>query len=373
MRNILFKNKQKTMKSSLTALLNKEITFLTPGFSSRRKQELFADLFMLLESGIDISSCFEIIESAFQKKALKDIVSAIHSDLLRGSSLADAFEKTKKFNEYECQGIRIGEETGRLNDVLRELSVYYKDRIELQRKITGALSYPAIIVLVATLVVYFMLSFIVPMFEDVFHRFGKELPPLTLMVIRISHGFGNSFIFVVGVILALSAFGWYSRKQEWYRKYTSYTLLRVPLIGNIIRKVYMARLCLGMELLLGSYVPLLRAVQLSRRMVQFRPIQDALQQIEEGILKGRPLHQTMQQCKIFDRRMIAMIRVAEETNRLNQVFARMKDQYTDEVSHQTTILSSLLEPVIIIIIGLFVAVILMSMYLPMFQMNSATF
>jgi len=81
----------------------------------------------------------------------------------------------------------------------------------------------------------------------------------------------------------------------------------------------------------------------------------------------------MQQCKIFDRRMIAMIRVAEETNRLNQVFARMKEQYTDEVSHQTTILSSLLEPVIIIIIGLFVAVILMAMYLPMFQMNSATF
>jgi type IV pilus assembly protein PilC len=204
----------------------------------------------------------------------------------------------------------------------------------------------------------------------VFKRFKGELPAFTKLIIRISDVTGNYAIYFFLASVLLAVFLFTQRKAVWFRHYGAKIILHTPIMKDMIGKIYLARFCQSMNLLISARTPLITAIDLVKKMVGFYPIESSLESVQQDLLKGTPLHVSLARFSIYNRRMISLLKVAEEVNQLDTMFAKLSKQYSDEVEHQTSILGSLIEPIMIIFLGILVAVILVAMYLPLFQMGS---
>jgi len=360
-----------TGTTSLLDLLNKDITLGSKELSDKKKEYLYLELSSLLQAGINLKSSMELITADQQKPKDKTLFNNIQAEIINGSTLSGALQNSGKFSLYEVYSLQIGEETGKLIEVLQDLAKFYQNKIKQRRKIISALTYPCIVMSSSLGAVFFMLKFIVPMFGDIFKRFGGHLPWITEKIIAISNALENSFSKVI-LLLCLIGTGIYmSRKTEQYRRLSTRLLLKIPVIGNLVQKIYLARFCNSMRLLISAKLPLLKAIALIRQMISFYPIESSLQIVEEDIMKGKSLHQSLQQFSIYPSKMVQLVKVGEETNQLDYFFAKISEQYVEEVEYKTTTLSSMMEPLIIIFLGLVVGIILISMYLPLFQMSNS--
>ncbi|MFH0896229.1 MAG: type II secretion system F family protein [Bacteroidota bacterium] len=369
--HVISNENEVSWQQKITKALSKEIRLGGNQLKDRKKLNFYNDLKTLLSSGIDIKSCLDLIVEEYTKKEEKHLFTQVKNTVISGTPLSEALGQTKRFSNYEIFSIKIGEETGRLNQVLDDIISYYNRKIEQKRKLVNALTYPVIVLTTALLAVFFMLRYIVPMFEDVFKRFNnRELPALTSFIIKCSNFIGAHAVHMLLIVVIIIAFIILFKKRIWYRKAATSLTLRLPFFGELIRKMYLSRFCLSMELLTGASVPLMNAIQLLRKMIGFYPMETSLEIIEKDLLNGKSLHQSMSHFSIYDKRMISLIKVAEEVNQLNMIFGKLKQQYTADVEYKTNSMSSILEPLIIILVGLFVGVILIAMYLPMFQLSS---
>lgn len=372
-------NKYAPVKKTLVAVkekggaldfLNKDLKFFGAGFSDKKKERFYSELCILFSAGVDIRSALELIEEEQIKEKDKVIFGSIKDSIIAGAGLSKAVEQTGMFSPYEFYSMQIGEESGRLTEVLQELSFFYSKKIQQKRQLTSALSYPAVVFFASFGAIFFMMKFVVPMFADVFKRFKGQLPYFTRLIIKLSDAFSNySFYVFVGIII-VTIFLYSKRKTIWFRKMSTDILLRTPIMKDMMSKIYLARFCQSMNLLISARTPLITAIDLVKKMVGFYPIEISLETIREDVMKGLPLHLSLAKFKIYNRRMISLIRVAEEVNQLDVIFAKLAKQYSDDVEHQTSILGSLIEPIMIIFLGLLVAIILVAMYLPLFQMGS---
>ncbi|WP_300600654.1 type II secretion system F family protein [Niabella sp.] len=354
----------------LEGLLTREFTLFGKPFSDKIKESFYLELGSLMDAGLDIRTALQLIRDEQTKKAPKAILSTVFEKVINGSSLSTALRENKNFTPYEYFTVEIGEETGKLNTVLQQLSVYYKAKIKQRRQIIGALTYPLIVLSVACCSVLFMMNYVVPMFADVFQRFGGNLPFLTRQVLNASNfmqaAAGKLFLLLLAVIIFIGI----NRSKPWYKKYKDLLLQKLPVVKNIVSKIYLARFASTMQLLLGARVPLVQALSLSKQVMGFYPLEHALEQMEQDILKGLPLHESMRTKKIFPSKMTALVKVGEEVNELELFFKNLSERYSEDLDYQTAQLSKFIEPVIIIVLGLVVGVVLIAMYLPMFNMGN---
>ncbi len=355
----------------LAALLNRDISFGNKELPDKKKEYLYLELSSLLQAGINLKSSFELITADQQKPKDKELYKNIQDSVLGGTTFSQALQQTGKFSLYEVYSLQIGEETGKLIEVLSDLAKFYQNKIKQRRKIVSALTYPCVVLTTSLGAVFFMLKFVVPMFGDVFKRFGGHLPWITEKIIGVSNAMESNFwrfiifvAFIVGFIL-------FTRKTEKFREVFSKILLRTPLIGNLVQKIYLARFCNSMRLLISAKLPLLRAIALIRQMIRYYPIESSLQKVEDDIMNGKSLHESLQQFKVYPSKMIQLVKVGEETNQLDYFFGKISEQYIEEVEYKTSTLSSMMEPLIIIFLGFIVGVILIAMYLPLFQMSNS--
>ena len=362
---------QKDDTGGLLAFMNKDISFGSQELSDKKKEFLYLELSSLLQAGINLKSSFELITASQEKEKDKQLFQDIQKEVLQGASFSVAMKKSGKFSVYEIVSLEIGEETGKLTEVLQDLAKFYQNKVKQRRKIISSLSYPCIVLCTSMGAVFFMLEFVVPMFSDIFTRFGGELPWITAKIISISKLMEGNFFTAVLLLAAITGFLWYIRKTERFRKVFSGLLLKTPLVGNLVQKIYLARFCNSMRLLISAHIPLLRAISLSRQMIGYYPIESSLQKVEEDILQGQALYQSLEQFRIYPAKMIMLLKIGEESNKLDYFFARISEQYIDEVEYQTTTLSSMMEPFIVIFLGLIVGTILIAMYLPMFEMSNS--
>ncbi len=366
-----FSSSKKEEKYFILDFLNKDIHLFGKKFSDKKKERFYSDLSILLSAGVDIKTTLELIIEEQTKAKDKQLYERIKDDVISGKSLSEAMNKTEQFSMYEYYSIRIGEESGKIAEVLNELSKYFTNKIKQSRQLVQALSYPIIVLLTAFGAIFFMMNFVVPMFADIFKRFKSDLPYLTKLIMKFSEivsAYSGYFFVVVFAIIAV----FYSqRKAEWFRKYGAMLIMKLPVIGDMIKKIYVARFCHSMNLLMSAKTPLVTAIDLVKKMIGFYPIEKSLDTVKEDILKGVSLHQSLSNYSIYNKRMISLIKVAEEVNQLDLIFEKLSKQYLDEVEHQTSIMSTLLEPFIIIFLGVFVAVILVAMYLPLFQLSTS--
>lgn len=349
---------------------NKDIQLWKSGMKLKERESFYTELSTLLSAGLDIQKSLQLIEKSRSKKSSKTTTQQIQNTIINGDSLSQAMRKTGEFSDYEIYTIQIGEETGRLTDVLEELSKFYAKSIKYQQKLIGAFSYPVFVIGFALLVVWFLLKYLVPLFSDIYQRFDGDLPLITQKIILLSNWLGEYswLIFLCAMII----FGllYFQRKKKWFRHFFSAFLLKFPLFGSIIRHIYLARFCQSMGFLLESRVSLTQTVQLVQKMIQFYPIEKSMEQAHQNIINGMTLHTTLNQHSFYPEQLIALVNVGEETGKVDKMFLKLSEQYNTLADEKTALISSLLEPVLIIGLGIIVGIILVAMYLPLFQMST---
>ncbi|MCK0160125.1 type II secretion system F family protein [Allomuricauda sp. F6463D] len=359
-----------SQKEGLDKWLKKEITLFGSFFNSKRKEGFYSELAILIKAGLQLREALELLSGNQKKEKLQLFFEDMVKELDHGLSFSEVLKKRQEFTEYEYYSVEIGEESGNLGTILQELATFYSQKNEQRRNLISALTYPLIILCTAILVVVFMLRMVVPMFEDIFKQNGVELPTITQWVIGASNVIERYGLVVLLAIFTLIFLRKPLMKRESIRRKWDYFTLKIPFLGNFIRLVYMAQFTQAVALLTTSKVPMLNSVQMAKKMLQFYPLQDALTTMESRILKGTSLHQSLQGNKMFDHKIISLVKVAEETNQTEYIFKKLNQQYVIEVQQKSKMLSTIMEPIIIIIIGVFVGVILVSMYLPMFRLSS---
>lgn len=347
-----------------------DMQFASYKLGSKSKGSFYGELHMMLKAGMDIRSALDIYATEMASKKDKALFIKIKESVVEGTPLSLTLRNEKIFGKYEYQNIRIGEESGNLINVLGELSNYFKARLEQRRLIIGALSYPCLVLLTSLGAVGFMLQVVVPMFEDVFSRFGGQLPWMTRMVIRASEIFSDNFLLLLVVVIIGLAIGYLMKGNRKLRLISGKIALSVPVFGDIVRASALARFSSAMHLLISSKYPLVQSLKLVKEMIQFYPIEISLNKAEKGIVMGKSLNAMLSEDLIYPRKMIALIKMGEEVNKLDAVFLQIKEQYDAEVKHRSAILANVLEPILIIFIGAAVGFILISMYLPLFEMST---
>lgn len=353
-----------------TSFLTKEITFLNKPFSNKIKESFYSELSVLLKAGVNLKKGLELINDSEKKKHSKELQAKTIDKIVSGESLSVALKSYKQYSDYEYYSIKIGEETGTLSLVIEQLGSFYAKKNEQRRNLVSALTYPIIILTTAVLVVVFMLQFVVPMFQDIFEQQKVELPAITKFIIGVS-GFMKSYgWFLVIGIMALFASRTLFSKKEWFKKTKGYFILKVPFLGDFVKTVYLSQFTQAVTLLTASKVPVVKSIQLVKQMIDFYPLREALKEVELDLLKGNSLSESLSNQKLFDKKMIALVKVAEETNQNEYIFQRLNNQYNTKVEQSSKLLSTIMEPIIILIIGVLVGVILISMYLPMFKLSS---
>lgn len=363
-------NSNKDSKKSIFDFMNKDISFFRNKVSEKKKEQLYSSLYTLLNAGIDVSAVFQTIIEEQEKPKDKIIYEEIYGYLVKGLSLSQSFKKSNKFSEYEYYSIQIGEETGNLSEIFNELQIYFNQKIEQKRKLIGALTYPAVVLSVAFLVVVFMLNVIVPMFADVFKRFGGELPWLTQQVMNLSNFVNHNIIWILLSVVVFASLYVSQRKNKWFQKATDQLLLKTPVIGQLAHRIYLSRFCKMMALLIKADLPLVDSLELLSKMISFYPIEESVLRIKEGVIKGKTLYQAMAIEPIFTSKIKSLVKIGEEVNQLDIMFEKLSEQYNKEVDYNIQLFNSILEPLLIIFLAIVIGLILVAMYLPIFKLSS---
>jgi len=357
-------------KDRLSSILQKEVALFGKSFGNKKKEDFYSELSVLLNAGINLKEGLSLIQENQKKEKMQSFFRDLVEGLVSGKSFYEVLCEKSEFSEYEYYSVKIGEETGTLPRIVEELGKFYSNKNEQRRGLINALTYPIIILCTAILVVVFMLRMVVPMFEDIFRQNGVDLPGITVAIINISN-FIKDYGWLVLLILALLFIAKKALAQKaWFKQGSDKLLMKIPYVGNFVVSVYLAQFTQSVALLTSSKVPMLRSIQLVKKMIDFYPLTEALTSVEKGVLAGLSLNQSMSKNKIFDNKMISLVKVAEETNQTEYIFERLNQQYAIEVKQKSKLLSTLMEPLIILVIGIFVGVILVSMYLPMFKLSS---
>lgn len=358
-------------RTGIEDLLKKEIILFGKRFNNKKKQVFYTELSVLLKAGITIKEGLTLMLESLKKAADIELVQNILNDVVNGKSFSEAAFSTASFSEYEYYSLKIGEETGTIAQVCAELGSFYERKNEQKRIVIAALTYPAIVLSTAFLVVIFMLAYVVPMFQDIFSQNNIELPWITRGIVKLSQLTKSYWLYfilaIAGVFTATKIF----KNNSQYKRFLHFLMLRIPIFGPFVAKVYLAQFTQAVALLTTAKVPMLTSIQMVKKMIGFIPLQQALEEVEMSILKGSSLSESLKGNSIFDSRIIALVKVAEETNQTEYVFKQLNTQYSQEVLQQSKVMSTVLEPLIILVIGGIVAVLLVAMYLPMFQLSSA--
>lgn len=368
--NIQGTDSKRELGSELENLLKKEITLFGKSFSSKKKYEFYNELGVLLQAGITIKDTLQLIKENQKKVNHRAIIEEILDKVINGIPLSEAVFATKQFSEYEYYSVKIGEETGTLAKVCKSLAVFFERKNEQKRIIISALTYPCIVLSTAVLVVIFMLAYVVPMFQDIFNQNKMELPFLTKIIISFSNAIKNYGGYLLIATLIFIVLAKVMLKNDKVKEVFHNLILRTPIVGKFITKIYLAQFTQAISLLTTAKIPMLNSIQLVKNMIEFVPLKQSLQKVENSILKGNLLSQSLSGNKMFDERIISLVKVAEETNQTEFVFNQLNEQYNNEVVQQSKLVATIIEPFIIIIVGLIVGILLVALYLPMFKLSS---
>ncbi|MCB0401202.1 MAG: type II secretion system F family protein [Flavobacteriales bacterium] len=354
------------------ALLTREISF-NKNYPDKKKEQFYGEISLLLNAGTDIKTALELIVEETVKEKDRSLLEGIKNDIINGLSFSEALHKTQKFTEYEYYSLKVGEESSRVNEVLADLAAFFKNKVEQKRKLTSTLSYPAILLSTAFLMIFFLLKYMVPMFQDIFKSFNKELPGITQFVVDASAAVSDYFlVFFLGFV-SVTLLILLNKRKLWFRKYTAMLVLKIPVLGDLVQKIYLTRFCHSMNLLIAARNPLLNSIQLVKKMIDFYPVQQALDQVEHDIMHGQLLNESMRKFTIFPKKMVSLIKVAEEVNKLDAIFRNLDEQYAKELAYKSEVFGKLLEPAIIFFISVVVGFIVIAMYVPMMELNTGLF
>jgi type IV pilus assembly protein PilC len=347
-------------------------------FESRRKVSaadvayFTRQLATMLEAGVPMVASFDIIGRGHDNPAMTELLMAIKTQIEGGLSLHEALaQHPRQFNELYVNLVAAGEQAGILDSVLGKLSVYLEKSEALKRKIRSALFYPAAVIAVGFIVTTILLVFVIPQFESLFKGFGADLPALTAWVVELSRGFRKWWWMVIlgvaaAVVVAIQA----HRRSERFRDFLDAAVLRIPLIGDIIRKGAVARFARTLSTMFGAGVPLVEAMDSVARAAGNVVFEKGIRRIRDDVATGSSLHVAMLNTNLFAHMVNQMVAIGEESGSLDHMLGKVADFYEDEVDQMVSRLTSLMEPLIMSVLGVIVGGLVIAMYLPIFKLAS---
>jgi type IV pilus assembly protein PilC len=322
----------------------------------------------MIGAGLPMVQCLEVLAAQSENKELAKIVSQVKDGVQGGSTLSEALARHNKvFDQLYTNMVEAGEMGGALDAILQRLASYREKADRLVRKVKGAMVYPAVIVFVAIAVTVGMLAFIVPVFAKMFGGLNAELPMPTQVVLQISHFLKANFLYLVlATIGAFAALAWY-RKTPAGALVTDKILLRSPVLGTLVRKSSVARFTRTLGTLLASGVSILDALDITAKTAGNTVIARAIHKSVMSIAEGDTITAPLKASGVFPPMVTQMISVGEKTGGLDEMLTKIADFYDEEVDEAVSALTSIIEPIIIVFMGIVIGAILVAMYLPMFD------
>jgi type IV pilus assembly protein PilC len=353
--------------------LDKEISI--PGFgekvSTKDVSLATRQLATMIDAGLPIVQCLDILAQQSESKLMRNTIAAVKRDVEGGSTLADALRKHPKiFDDLYVNMVEAGEAGGILNTILNRIALFIEKANRLKKKVKGAMIYPVAIVLVAIIVVSVLMIFVIPVFAELYGSMGKALPAPTQICINISNVFVAYWWLMlaagIGVVMAIS---FYYKTPHGHMNIDR-LLLRLPVIGDLLRKVAIARFSQNMALLLSSGVPILDGLAITGKTAGNKVVEKAIMDSRVSISQGRTVAEPLRESKIFPPLVCQMVAVGETTGGLDAMLRKVAELYEEEVDDAVNNLTAMMEPAIMVVLGVILGGLVVAMYLPIFQMGS---
>src|SRR6476659_2065914 len=351
-------DKQKQKKAGKISM--RDIVIFTRQFST------------MINAGLPLVQALDILAKQSENKALKDVTLAVVFDVESGHTVADALRKhPKAFSDLYVNMVAAGEAGGILDTILMRLATFLEKNDALVRKVKGAMIYPAVIMSVSAIAVVVLLIFVIPVFENMFGSVGLALPLPTRIVIGASR-FLKAYWWMIGAIIIVGAYMF----KKYYaspngKLVVDRLMLKMPVLGDVLRKSAVSRFTRTLGTLISSGVSILEGLEITAKTAGNRVIQDAIMQSRSSIAGGDTIAQPLQKSKVFPPMVISMIAVGEQTGGLDEMLSKIADFYDEEVDAAVSNLLSLLEPIMIVFLGVIVGGMVVAMYLPIFDMVNA--
>jgi type IV pilus assembly protein PilC len=350
--------KETTFRLILKRVSEKELMLFTRQFAT------------VLEAGLPIVKALETLSMHQKNPYFKKILDDIKKKVEGGSALSDALaEHSKVFGRLYIHMVRSGEASGNLDEVLKRLAIYLEKIVSIKSKVKHAMIYPSVIVLVTIVVIAILMIFVIPKFAQLFAEAGQALPLPTQILINIS----NNFKYIFGIFLALSTglvvLIKYLRRSERGRLETDRLLLKIPIFGELFYKAAVSRLARTLGSLITAGVPLLQAIAVAAETSGNKVIEKALEDVRLSVAAGQTIADPMFYTGVFPYMLVEMVRVGEMSGRLDEMLNKVADFYEEEVDRTVATISTLIEPILLVILGGVIGGILVALYLPIFQLG----
>lgn len=363
---------KKIIPTSIKIKEEKKGFALFGGRVSKRALAIFTRQFStMLGAGLPLLTCLEILSKQTESAGLKSVLGEVRADVEGGLSLADALRRQPKvFDNLFVNMVESGETGGALDVILERLATYLEKTVALQRKIRGAMIYPAIISVVAVLAIAVLLIFVIPIFAKMYQGVGRELPAMTQLVMKIS-----DFMKVAALPLLIGFILLFTIIRRWHKtesgaKTMDPLILRLPVFGDLVKKQAIARFSRTLSTLLSSGVPIIDALEITAKSAGNWVIEDAILKARVSIKGGENIADPLSKTAVFPPMVTQMIAIGEASGGLDEMLKKVADFYDAEVDQAVENLTNALEPIIMVFLGGIVGFLVISMYLPIFQLAS---
>ena len=326
----------------------------------------------MMKAGLPLMQAFEIVARGHSNPSMTEMLMQVRSDVEQGSALGKSFSKYPKyFDRFYCNLVSAGESGGVLESLLDKLAVYKEKTQAIKKKVKTALTYPIAIIVVAIALIFIMMMFVLPAFKEVYANMGAELPSLTQLVMNLSDLFVD-YGWIMIILLIVSAFGLYKlhEKSPTFQKRIDALILRLPVFGAIVRKATIARWARTTSTLFAAGVPLVEVLDSVAGASGNILYEEATQDIRAKVTQGLSLTSSMQSTDMFPNMVIQMAAIGEESGSLDDMLNKAAEFYEDEVDNSVSRLSHLMEPIIMVVLGSLIGILLIAMYLPLFNLGN---
>jgi type IV pilus assembly protein PilC len=326
----------------------------------------------MLTAGVPLVQTLRLLSSSHEKTTMRELLSAICAEVESGIPFSQALKRyPRQFDDLYCDLVAAGEQSGALEQIYDRISTYLEKAEALKSKIKKALMYPAAVMAVAIIVTTILLLFVVPQFEDIFKSFGAELPAFTQMVINLSRFMQHSWYIVAGVlIVAIVLFVRAHRKSQRVRDETDKAMLKLPIVGILLHKACVARFASTLSTTFSAGIPLVEALVSAAGASGNALYRDAVLAVRNEVMAGMQMHIAMRTVEVFPDMVTQMVMIGEESGSIDDMLSKIAGIYQQEVDDAVEGLSSLIEPLIMVILGVLVGGLVVAMYLPIFKLGS---
>ncbi len=337
------------------------------GVGAKRVAIFTRQFSVMLDAGLPLVQCLEILGEQEENRTFREIIQQVRSDVESGSNLADAMRKhPKAFDNLYVSMIAAGEAGGILDVILQRLATYIEKVVRLNAQVQSALIYPVSIIVIAAGVVTIILWKVIPVFAQLFAGLGGELPFLTRAVVGASNFLGRFFpLIIAAIVLIYMAIKRY-HKTERGRRVIDGFMLKLPVVGMLVRKIAVARFCRTLSTLTASGVPILDGLEITAKTSGNAIVEDAIMAVRKSVEEGKTISGPLAETKVFPPMVVQMVNVGEQTGALDQMLSKIADFYEEEVDTAVAGLMKLLEPVMIVVLGGIIGTIVTAMYMPMY-------